>query len=89
MQPDPGPTNVLPYEHWHTNPGDNFVSATAFYTLPGTALAGCYGFGVNGYSRAFNPDGGDPADPQAHDWYDDQVWLNLGQANLSVAVFDV
>ncbi len=76
MQPDPEP-NVLPYMHWHTNSGDNFVSQTAYFTLPGSALPGCYGFGVNGYSRAFNPAGGDPADPQAHDWY------------ISVAVVDV
>ena len=88
MQPDPEP-NVLPYEHWHTNFGDNFVSQTAFFTLPGSAQAGCYGFGVNGYSRAFNPAGGDPADPQAHDWYYDAAWLIWNQADLSVAVVDV
>jgi hypothetical protein len=88
MLPNPEP-NALPYMHWHTNFADNFVSQTATFTLPGSALAGCYGFGVNGYSRAFNPAGGDPADPQAHDWYYDAAWLNWNQADLSVAVVDV
>jgi len=88
MQPSPEP-NVLPYQHWHTSFSDNFVSASALFTLPGSALAGCYGFGVNGYSRAFNPAGGDPGDPQAHDWYYDAAWLIWNQADLSVAVVDV
>jgi len=88
MQPNPEP-NALPYMHWHTNASDNFVSQTATFVLPGTALAGCYGFSVNGYSRAFNPAGGDPADPQAHDWYYDATWLIWNQFNLSVAVVDV
>lgn len=88
MQPNPEP-NVLPYEYWHTNFSDNSVAQTAFFTLLGSAQAGCYGFSLNGYSRAFNPAGGDPADPQAHDWYYDAVWLNWNQANLSVAVVDV
>ena len=56
---------------------------------PGTALSGCYGFSVNGYSRAFNPAGGDPSDPQAHDWFYDATWLIWNQFNLSVAVVDV
>ncbi len=88
MQPNPEP-NALPYMHWHTNAADNFVSQTATFVLPGTALAGCYGFGVNGYSRAFNPAGGDPSDPQAHDWFYDATWLNWSQADVSVAVVDV
>ncbi len=88
MQPNPEP-NALPYMHWHTNASDNFVSQTATFVLPGTALAGCYGFSVNGYSRAFNPAGGDPSDPQASDWYYDATWLIWNQFNLSVAVVDV
>lgn len=88
LLPNPEP-NALPYMHWHTNFADNFVSGTATFTLPGSALPGCYGFGVNGYSRAFNPAGGDPANPQATDWYYDAAWLNWNQADLSVAVFDV
>jgi hypothetical protein len=88
MLPSPVP-NVLPYEHWHTSAADNFVSATATFVLPGSALPGCYGFAVNGYSRAFNPAGGDPSDPQAKDWYYDATWLNWNQASLSVAVVDV
>lgn len=91
MEPDPNvpPFNVLPYMHWHENKDDNFVSATATFKLPGSALAGCYGFSLNGYSRAFNPDGGDPADPQAHDWFDDQQWLIWSQYDVSVAVVDL
>jgi len=88
MLPSPEP-NVVPYMHWHTNAGDNFVSQTATFTLPGSALAGCYGFSLNGYSRAFNPAGGDPADPQAKDWYYDAQWLIWNQFNVSVAVVDI
>ena len=88
MQPDPEPA-ALPYMHWHTGPGDNFVSQTATFTLPGSALPGCYGFSLNGYSRAFNPAGGDPADPQAHDWFIDAQWLIWNQYNVSVAVVNV
>ena len=88
MQPNPEP-NALPYMHWHTNASDNFLSQTATFVLPGTALAGCYGFSVNGYSRAFNPSGGDSSDPQAHDWYVDMTSLIWNQFNLSVAVVDV
>ncbi len=88
MQPNPEP-NALPYMHWHENASDNFVSQTANFVLPGTAQSGCYGFSVNGYSRAFNPAGGDPSDPQARDWYYDAGWLIWNQFNLSVAVVDV
>lgn len=87
MQPNPEP-NVLPYAHWHVNENDNFVSATATFTLPGSALPGCYGFGVNGYSRAFNPAGGDPGDGQAKDWFYDAQWLVWSQFDVSVAVVD-
>lgn len=88
MQPDPEPT-ALPYMHWYTGPTDNFVSQTATFTLAGSALAGCYGFSLDGYSRAFNPAGGDPSDPEAHDWYVDAQWLIWNQYNISVAVVDV
>lgn len=87
MLPSPEP-NALPYQHWHTSAADNFVSQAATFVLPGSALPGCYGFTVNGYSRAFNPAGGDPSDPQAHDWYIDASWLNWNQASVSVAVVD-
>ena len=80
---------VDPYEHWHQNQFDNFVSRAAIFRLPGAALPGCYGFTLDAYSRAFNPAGGDPSDPQAHDWYIDAGWLNWSQANLSVAVVDL
>jgi hypothetical protein len=88
MQPSPEP-NALPYQHWYTAPGDNNVTQTATFVLPGSASAGCYGFTLNGYSRAFNPSGGDPANPQATDWYYDATQLIWGQANLSVAVVDL
>ncbi|GGF23695.1 hypothetical protein GCM10011611_32240 [Aliidongia dinghuensis] len=88
MLPSPEPSS-LPYMHWHTSSADNFVSQTATFTLPGSALPGCYGFSLNGYSRAFNPAGGDPSDPQAHDWYIDAAWLNWSQYNVSVAVVNV
>jgi len=48
----------------------------------------CMAF-LDAYSRAFNPAGGDPSNPQAHDWYYDAGWLNWNQANLSVAVVDL
>lgn len=88
MEPDPEPS-VVPYMHWYTGPTDNFVAQTATFTLPGSALAGCYGFSLNGYSRAFNPSGGDASDPQAHDWYVDAQSLIWSQYNVSVAVVDV
>jgi hypothetical protein len=88
MQPDPEP-NALPYMHWHTSASDNFESQTATFVLPGTAQAGCYGFSLNGYSRAFNPSGGDPDNPQAVDWYYDASELIWNQADLSVAVVDI
>ena len=78
-----------PYNHWHTDPLDDTVSRAAIFFLPHDALEGCYGFSVNSYSRAFNPAGGDPSDPQAHDWYYDATWLNWNQANLSVAVVNI
>jgi hypothetical protein len=88
MVPNPEPT-VYPYEHWHTDAIDNSVAQTATFTLPGSALPGCYGFSLNGYSRAINPAGGDPSNPQASDWYVDTQWLNWNQYNVSVAVVNV
>jgi hypothetical protein len=78
-----------PYAHWHTNWADNTVHNAAIFFLPAAALAGCYGFTLNAYSRAFNPSGGDASNPQAHDWYVDFASLNWNQADLSVAVVDV
>ena len=83
------PSAVDPYEHWHINPNDNTITRAAIFFLSGGTLPGCYGFTVNAYSRAFNPAGGDPSDPQAHDWFIDASWLNWSQANLAVAVVDV
>jgi hypothetical protein len=77
-----------PYNHWHTEAADNFVSRAAIFYLPSSALEGCYGFTLNSYSRAFNPSGGDASNPQANDWYVDMDSLNWNQANLSVAILD-
>ena len=97
LLPVPSPTvppyvqqpNDPEYQHWHTSPTDNSVSRTAHFVLPGSALAGCYGFSVNAYSRAFNPAGGDGSNPQGNDWYVDTQSLIWTQWNLSVAVIDV
>jgi hypothetical protein len=78
-----------PYSHWYADASDNFVSRAAIFELPASALEGCYGFTLNSYSRAFNPSGGDPSNPQAYDWYVNTVWLNWSQANLSVAILDL
>jgi len=77
------------YQHWHTSPTDNSVTQTAHFVLPGSALAGCYGFTINAYSRAFNPAGGDGSNPQGNDWYVDTQSLIWNQWDLSVAVVDV
>jgi hypothetical protein len=77
-----------PYNHWHTEAADNFVSRAAIFYLPSSALEGCYGFTLNSYSRAFNPSGGDASNPQANDWYVDMDSLNWNQATLSVAILD-
>ena len=83
------PNTDDPYGHWHTNSADNTVHRAAIFFLPGAALAGCYGFTLDDYSRAFNPSGGDASNPQAYDWYVDFASLNWNQANLAVAVVDV
>jgi hypothetical protein len=46
-------------QHWHTSPGDNSVTSTATFALPGTALQGAYSFRIDAISSAFNPSGGD------------------------------
>jgi hypothetical protein len=84
------PTGVSldPYDHWYEDPSDNFVSRAAIFYLPAAALAGCYGFSLTSYSRAFNPSGGDASNPQANEWYVNMTSLNWNQANLSVAIID-
>ena len=82
-------TNVLPYGHWHVNAGDNLVSTSANFKLASDALPGCYTFSLAGASRAFNPAGGDPSDPQSKDWYYDATWLNWGSNSQTVAVVDI
>ena len=46
-------------QHWHTFSGDNAVSNTATFALPGTMAQGAYSFSLFAASRAFNPAGGD------------------------------
>jgi hypothetical protein len=82
------PNTDDPYEHWHTSSADNTVHRAALFKLPHDALAGCYGFTLYNYSRAFNPAGGDASNPQAHDWYVDFASLNWNWTTLSVAVVD-
>jgi len=78
-----------PYAHWHTGEFDNSVSRAAIFSLSGSALAGAYGFSLSSYSRAFNPSGGDPADPQSKDWFYDAAWLNWNYQFLPVAVVNL
>jgi hypothetical protein len=78
-----------PYSHWHTGQFDNSVSRAAIFSLSGSALTGAYGFNLSSYSRAFNPSGGDPADPQSKDWFYDAAWLNWNYQFLPVAVVNL
>ena len=78
-----------PYSHWHTNELDNTVARAAIFSLDGNALPGAYGFHLSAYNRAFNPTGGDPADPQSTDWYYDAGWLNWNYQFLPVAVVNL
>ncbi|HYI19942.1 MAG TPA: hypothetical protein VD836_14605 [Solirubrobacteraceae bacterium] len=50
-------------EHWHEDFGDNSVSRTTRFEVPGSADQGAYSFSIDAWSRAFNPagDGGGPA----------------------------
>ncbi len=88
MTPTPEP-DALPYQHHYESAADSIAPQTAIFTLPGSALAGCYGFTVYSYSRSFNPAGGDPSNPQANDWYVDTQSLNWTDYQISVAVVDV
>jgi hypothetical protein len=87
MTPSPEP-DALPYLHHYENAADSIAPQTAIFTLPGSALAGCYGFTVTSYSRSFNPAGGDASNPQANDWYVDTASLNYTDYSVSVAVVD-
>jgi hypothetical protein len=75
-----------PYDHWHIDAGDNTVIRSAIFSLPGARPEGAYGFNLSTYSRAFNPDGGDAADPLAADWYFDAASLIWRHTFLPVAV---
>jgi hypothetical protein len=68
-------------EHWHQSFGDNSVSRTTLYGLPGSADQGSYSFSIDAWSRAFNPagDGGGPAT----NWLANYSYVH---ANPSVAV---
>jgi hypothetical protein len=73
-------------EHWHTNPGDNAVTRTAVFGLPGTALQGAYSFSLDVASRAFNPAGGDGGFEA--DWLYDPVAIHV-VPSLPVAVVNL
>ncbi|WP_431284971.1 hypothetical protein ACQW02_09195 [Humitalea sp. 24SJ18S-53] len=62
-------------EHWHTSAGDNAVSRTAVFVLPGSALQGAYSFSLDVASRAFNPAGGDGGFEA--DWFYDPVYIHV------------
>ena len=78
----PSPPGV---EHWHTNELDNSWSNSTVYTIPAYAQAGCYGWTVTVFSRAFNPAGDNNG--LAYDWYYDpyEIWRTY---NLAVAIVD-
>ena len=80
------PQTPDPFQHWYTDPNDNNVTAIGLFTLPHDAPSGAYSFVLSAASRAFNPSGGDPADPLAKDWYYDAASVNANYATLSVAV---
>ena len=83
------PSSSDPCSHWYTDPGDQTVHRAAVFSLPGSAAAGAYGFGLSATTRAFNPAGGDGSNPQASDWYVDTQSVIESNAWLPVAVFDV
>ena len=87
-QVDGSGQSLNPYDHWHNGPTDNNVSRAAIFTLAGSAPQGAYGFDLAAASRAFNPAGGDNADPIHTDWYYDANSLNWNSAYLPVAVID-
>ncbi|HEX8989732.1 MAG TPA: hypothetical protein VF816_17370 [Rhodocyclaceae bacterium] len=70
--------------HWHTGPADNNVTRSAIFRLNyAPDNQGAYGFGVNAYSRCFDP--GDTTGYVA-DWLYDIAWYGGTMAALSVAV---
>lgn len=47
------------HEHWHTSGTDNAYAATGRFVIPRQRAEGAYTFGINAYSRAYNPAGSD------------------------------
>jgi hypothetical protein len=79
-------TPATTLEHWYTDPADNASTRVASYRLDASALAGCYTFAVDGYTRASNP-AGNNAGPIADWWIDDSVVY--GHSGVAVSVVDV
>jgi hypothetical protein len=80
------PTLISPLntaQHWHTNAGDNSLSDTATFALPGTMGQGAYSFSLYAASRAFNPAGGDNG--HLLDWNYDPV-VRYTHPHLPIAV---
>ena len=78
-------SGVVSAEHWHQNIGDNFVSRSTLWSLPGSFPQGSYGFSIHSSSRAFNPagDGGGPGT----NWKTDYDYLYV-TPSIGVAVID-
>jgi hypothetical protein len=73
-------------QHWYENAADNSFAGVAQFKIPASYPAGVYSFGMNAYTRAFNPSGGDGG--QLVDWNYNPVY-NWVDPSFSVAVVNV
>ena len=80
--------SLNPYEHWHINELDNNIIRSAIFDLDAGALQGAYDFSLWGYSRSFNPAGGDGGYGPA-DWFYDNPYSIYGYDYWKFAVVDV
>lgn len=79
------------FDHWHQTPGDNGFARVAVFRLQDPATgsplsAGCYTFGVDAHTRAFNPagDGGGPG----LNWCTDYAYRHA-HPSVAISVVDV
>ena len=79
------PVVLATQQHWHQNIGDNTMSRSTLWSLPGSLLQGSYGFTIHSSSRAFNPagDGGGPG----VNWLTDYDYLYV-TPSIGIAVID-
>ena len=72
-------------EHWHENFGDNFMSRSTLWSLPGSLPQGSYSFGIHASTRAFNPagDGGGPGT----NWLTDYDYSHI-DPSIGISVID-